>query len=250
MRRPVRIQASKKAPPKAVKLRWRMKAPGEIQRTLREVARRYADAFAAALYQEGLALDALANSNDYIPVDTGRLRATHYVAPPVITGKRIRVEVGYGVEYAIYVHERRELRHPVGRAQWLLAAFAVRASGFFGRLAARTLQNAKKGVGVKALQGRAPARPGDPGPSPSKRAEAKKKATAKKRERAKATRERRREREKQRKATARERKRAKRKTKAEAAKKKAAELKAQGLTPKKRRRKRSKPKKGADDGGG
>ncbi len=54
-----------------------------------------------------------------VPVDTGRLRASATVSPVKREGGRFYVEVGYGTDYAIYVHERTELRHRVGKAKFL-----------------------------------------------------------------------------------------------------------------------------------
>lgn len=166
---------------KALRIRWRVKAPGHIRKKLAELARAMPEAFAAGLYQEGYALDALANSNGFVPVDTGRMRATHYVSPPIRAGKKLRVEVGYGTDYAIYVHERREAKHTVGRAGWLLLALAQRAGGFYGRLAARTRQNFEQGLSVDALEGGAPSSPRDPGPRPSRRRLKAQKAAARRR---------------------------------------------------------------------
>jgi len=53
------------------------------------------------------------------PVDTGRLRASATVTPVKEEGDTFYVEVGYGTDYAIYVHERTELRHKVGKAKFL-----------------------------------------------------------------------------------------------------------------------------------
>ena len=53
------------------------------------------------------------------PVNTGRLRASATVTPVKEEGDTFYVEVGYGTDYAIYVHERTELRHKVGKAKFL-----------------------------------------------------------------------------------------------------------------------------------
>lgn len=53
------------------------------------------------------------------PVDTGRLRASAIVTPVQKEGNEYYCEVGYGTEYAIYVHERTELKHKVGKAKYL-----------------------------------------------------------------------------------------------------------------------------------
>jgi hypothetical protein len=53
------------------------------------------------------------------PVDTGRLRASATVTPVQKKEDKYFVEVGYGTDYAIYVHERTELHHTVGKAKYL-----------------------------------------------------------------------------------------------------------------------------------
>jgi hypothetical protein len=117
----------------------------------------------AALYQEGLAVDALAVSK--IPVDTGRLRATHYVSPPTDEGPlRSVVEVGFGTDYAVYVHEDTAARHVTGEAKFLEKAMNQRASGFTERLARRAKKLFEAGVSVVAIDGSTPTSPQDVGP--------------------------------------------------------------------------------------
>jgi len=53
------------------------------------------------------------------PVDTGRLRASATITPVQKKEDKYFVEVGYGTDYAIYVHERTELHHTVGKAKYL-----------------------------------------------------------------------------------------------------------------------------------
>ena len=53
------------------------------------------------------------------PVDTGRLRASATVTPVKKENEKYFVEVGYGTDYAIYVHERTELHHNIGKAKYL-----------------------------------------------------------------------------------------------------------------------------------
>jgi hypothetical protein len=73
-----------------------------------------------------------------VPVDTGNLRATGHVQPPVIAGRGVSVELGYGgtagpnmrlpaperletgqVGYAVHVHENLTAHHTVGQAKYL-----------------------------------------------------------------------------------------------------------------------------------
>ncbi len=93
------------------------------------------DAGAAALYEEGLAVDA--NMVSKIPVDTGRLRSTHYTSPPTSDGNGVFVEVGVGTDYAVAVHEKTEAVHQTGQAKFLEAALNEQEAGFVKRLGER-----------------------------------------------------------------------------------------------------------------
>jgi hypothetical protein len=57
----------------------------------------------AALYQFGE--EVMAVSKERVPVDTGRLMNTGYVALPVQDGNVISVVLGYDTDYALQVHE-------------------------------------------------------------------------------------------------------------------------------------------------
>jgi len=52
------------------------------------------------------------------PIETGNLRGSWY-SEVKAQGDNIGVEVGFGASYAVYVHERTELHHPVGQAKFL-----------------------------------------------------------------------------------------------------------------------------------
>jgi hypothetical protein len=62
--------------------------------------------------------DLLSVSVEQAPVKTGNLRGSASLeinkAPGVL-----KARLGYGAEYAIYVHERLEVAHPVGKAKFL-----------------------------------------------------------------------------------------------------------------------------------
>lgn len=55
----------------------------------------------------------IGESKKECPVDTGRLRKSGTVGKPVRRVNEVEIEVGYGTDYAIYVHERTELRHDI-----------------------------------------------------------------------------------------------------------------------------------------
>lgn len=120
-----------------------------FQQRLEGTKAAYASAAAAALYQEGFGVQALAQEK--CPVEFGRLRATAYTAPPEINGDEISVTVGFGTDYGVYVHERTELHHNVGEAKFLERAFDDRSSGYLDRLGTRIELLAASGVGVMPL---------------------------------------------------------------------------------------------------
>jgi hypothetical protein len=103
---------------------------------LKAAAEKYPAAVGAALYEEGLKIDAA--SVDLVPVDKGRLKGTHYTSPPVMGDDGPEVEVGYGTDYAVPVHERTAVHHDVGQAKYLEKPLTDAASGFAERVAKRT----------------------------------------------------------------------------------------------------------------
>ena len=140
-----------------MKLRMKIRGDKELRARLMEYAKKYPEATAAALYQEGFGV--MRVSQRKVPVDTGRLRATGYVAPPQEGRGGVYVELGYGTTYGIYVHERTELKHKVGEAKFLQKALQERSSGYFRRLAAKVKRNVTAGVGVSALRSPYPKSP-------------------------------------------------------------------------------------------
>lgn len=94
---------------------------------------------AAALYQEAEAIMAIAKTRT--PVDTGALRASGYTAPPDVSGDTISVELGFGgaaSEYAVFVHERFDLKHAPGTGpKFLEDPLKEAAPGLADRLAKR-----------------------------------------------------------------------------------------------------------------
>jgi hypothetical protein len=122
----------------------------EMRKELKELGRKYPEAAAEALYQEGLAIERA--SVPLVPVDTGRLRATHYVAPTADLGMgRLVTQVGYGADYALPVHERMSAHHESGQAKFLETPFKAAMGGMADRLAARIKANVEAGRGMKPV---------------------------------------------------------------------------------------------------
>lgn len=83
-----------------------------------------------AILQEAYALQA--ESQKECPVDTGRLRASAYTRP---TEEGARV--GYTSDYSVYVHERVDIPHKVGKAKFLEDPMIRMQEGYAERVAAR-----------------------------------------------------------------------------------------------------------------
>lgn len=132
---------------------------GPLDAALRALGRRAPHALARGLYREGERI--MAASKPLVPVDTGALRSTGYVALPKIDGSRVSLEIGYGgpaggnqqtgpfisprsgrtvlpgqpVGYAVVVHEDLTARHTVGQAKYLEKPFLEARRGQAERIA-------------------------------------------------------------------------------------------------------------------
>lgn len=80
------------------------------------------------------------SKTDYVPVDTGALRASGHVQPAVWQGAKVEVEFGFGgpaAPYALYVHENLTAHHPVGQAKYLESPLLAAVQGMPGVMARR-----------------------------------------------------------------------------------------------------------------
>ncbi len=105
----------------------------------------FADAFGEAILASLLedAEETMTLAKQRTPVRYGNLRGTGNVAPigtPLPGGEaRVRLAFGGGaVDYAVPVHERTDLHHPVGQDHFLSSAIADREAGRAERLAEGT----------------------------------------------------------------------------------------------------------------
>ena len=126
----------------------------QVEKEIEKATDRYRRALGAALYAKGEDIMGL-SVEQMVPVDTGRLRATHYVSPPV--GKAMQVLIGYGTDYALEVHEK----HPT-KSKYLQRALDQKSSGYARHVALLTKAFFKTGEGVGS--GKYPKEPEDPGP--------------------------------------------------------------------------------------
>ena len=81
-----------------------------------------------------VAEETMTDSKERTPVETGTLKRSgtvHQHATPM----RLSAGLSYGTEYAVYVHERTELRHPVGEAKFLENAIKFTSMFFEERIA-------------------------------------------------------------------------------------------------------------------
>jgi hypothetical protein len=118
----------------------------KLKTALEKFARESPGALGAALYQEGLAIEA--ESVKLCPVATGRLRSTHYVSSPAMDTRGIpAVTVSYGTTYAVAVHERTEVAHnPPTQAKFLETPFRAAQRGMLGRLRAAVARFVRSGA--------------------------------------------------------------------------------------------------------
>lgn len=77
---------------------------------------------------------------EFVPVDTGVLRASGHVEQPQQTPGGVSVTLGYGgaaSAYALVQHERMDYQHTVGQAKYLSTPVLQAAAGLGQRIAAR-----------------------------------------------------------------------------------------------------------------
>lgn len=112
---------------------------GQLRRALNQAGDLAGDALEAALVEE--ANETMADSKQQTPVDTGRLRATGTVFPVERSGGNVSIEMGYGTDYAVPVHEKMGVHHPTGNAKFLERPLLERAAQMPVRLAAKVRAN-------------------------------------------------------------------------------------------------------------
>ncbi len=125
-----------------VSIRW--VGMEKFQRYLKDVSDAGAP-LAAALSQEGESI--MGNAKKDTPVDTGRLRSTGHVKRPKLSGKKVEVELAFGTDYAIFVHEIAGAAHPSGKAKFLEANVLAAQSGFGRRVADKMERHLRRGPG-------------------------------------------------------------------------------------------------------
>lgn len=124
----------------------RLHGATQLARKLRRAASGGSEAIAGVLTREAEAVITAAKQQ-YVPVETGALRASGFVAPPHVSGHRVAVVMGFGgpsAPYALIVHEDLTKRHPVGSAKYLEIPFKARVAGMPAVVAARLNQHIRQ----------------------------------------------------------------------------------------------------------
>jgi len=145
-----------------------MSVRDDLQRILRkldaEEVRRH-EALRTGIYM--VAAKLLRSSIRMVPVDTGRLRATAYVTLPTM-GNHIKCRLGYGTNYAVYVHERTNAHHrPPTRSHYLSIPLQKARATFVSDVA----RYARRALESNSFIGGAefPETPTDGGPRPRRK---------------------------------------------------------------------------------
>lgn len=105
-------------------------------------------ALASALFQEAEIIMTAAKQ-DFVPVDTGALRASGFVEPPLLTPTGASITLGFGgpaAPYAVIVHEDLTKRHPVGQAKYLELPVKARLAGMPAVLAMRVTDVTRQAI--------------------------------------------------------------------------------------------------------
>lgn len=125
-----------------------LRGDAALLRALRKAAKDYPGALARALYAEGFDIQSAAMR--ICPVDVTVLVSSAYTSPP--TGPDAVVEVGFGTHYAVYQHEKTELRHKPGKqAKYLETPVNERSGVLLGNLMSRTRANILSGQTSEAI---------------------------------------------------------------------------------------------------
>jgi len=115
-----------------------VKTMADLQAMLARLGPRALKEGGRALYQEALIIQAA--SMRRTPVDTGALRASHETKPPETKAGEVQVRIvvgGPAAPYALFVHERLDVHHPVGEAKFLEKSVLEAAADLPARLAKR-----------------------------------------------------------------------------------------------------------------
>ena len=140
-------------------LRIKVGGVKEVAKAFKRHGEAGGQAVAAGMYETGLAI--IADAVKRTPVDFGRLRASHYVTRPEPSTRGPRLELGFGTDYAVPVHENLQARHVVGEARFLKRAIDAASGSFLRDLTARAEKHLKRLTGPESVPASAPTTPRD-----------------------------------------------------------------------------------------
>jgi hypothetical protein len=131
-------------------LRANVRGIKRIARKPQQTEDKVIGALGKALFAEGK--EVIEEAAKQVPVDTGALLRSRFVTPPIKKKDEVKVVCGFGTDsvvnpktgqptkdYAIYVHERLDVKHPVGKAKFLEDPLNEARVGLEKRLAARVI---------------------------------------------------------------------------------------------------------------
>lgn len=104
----------------------------KVNANLRQFARRVPDRAARAL--NVVAEETMTDAKARTPVDTGTLRRSGKVHDHA-SARKLTAGLSFATEYAVYVHERTDIRHPNGEAKFLENAIKFTSLFFAARVA-------------------------------------------------------------------------------------------------------------------
>lgn len=134
-----------------MKLTGKMLGAGDMRGKLRQIAAKFPDRVAGALYIE--AQIEVTEMKRRCPVDTtedaphpGLLRAGIHAELPVRSGREISVTVATSVQtpYDIYVHENPDAIHPIGQWRFMASVIEESRSHMASRIARRVQLSQKE----------------------------------------------------------------------------------------------------------
>lgn len=139
----------------AIAFKLETKGFKKVAREMDKLNRAGKSALTAAIFMESNRI--AKDSKKRTPVDTGALRDSIYVKPPRVG--QITAEIGYSATYAIFVHERTELRHRTGQAKFLQTAINASRRGFTRRVGRDTRRLLRRRKGIRSVPRVFPTRP-------------------------------------------------------------------------------------------
>ena len=113
----------------------KIKGVEKLRSNLAKVAKKYPGVANQVLFEEGEGLVEIAVP--LTPIDVGTLRGSYFVNRPIRSGNRLKLTLGVGgaaKDYAVPVHERTEVSHPVGQAKFLEKAVKINRRGMLKRM--------------------------------------------------------------------------------------------------------------------